>query len=331
MLQEPVAQRRVLIAAHGYCFDGMTSAALFTKLRQSLNDDQLSFAYRSCGYSPKLKSVPDRWLKGDENAIVDFKYAATKRLHWYFDHHVTAFDSERQLKRTHLDDGHLFYDPHYTSCAKLIADRALDHFGVDLSAQAELIEWADRIDSANFESPDEAIARNHPIMQFASVVERHGNTEFYQKMVPRLIREPLSAIVQSDEVQDRWAPIAVEHQGVLRRIREACELRGEVVFADLHEHELPGSGKFVSYAVFPHARYSVTVLRTPKHFKLSIGYNPWSQKTRKHDIASICARYGGGGHPVVGAVSISLDQVDRVLELATKITEELNGAEPTDN
>ncbi len=58
MLQGLVAQRRVLIAAHGYCFDGITSAALFTKLRSSLNYDQAQFSYSSFGYSPNLKSIP---------------------------------------------------------------------------------------------------------------------------------------------------------------------------------------------------------------------------------------------------------------------------------
>jgi len=28
---------------------------------------------------------------GDENAIVDFKYAASERLTWWFDHHQSAF------------------------------------------------------------------------------------------------------------------------------------------------------------------------------------------------------------------------------------------------
>ena len=30
-------------------------------------------------------------LDGDENAIVDFKYAASEKLTWWFDHHESAF------------------------------------------------------------------------------------------------------------------------------------------------------------------------------------------------------------------------------------------------
>ena len=38
--------------------------------------------------------------------------------------------------------------------------------------------------------------------------------------------------------------------------------------------------------------------------KISVGSNPWSKIPRTHNIAAICERYGGGGHPVVGAISL---------------------------
>jgi len=46
---------------------------------------------------------------------------------------------------------------------------------------------------------------------------------------------------------------------------------------------------------------------------------------RSHDIASICARYGGGGHPVVGAISLPPDQLERAREVAREIVLELGG------
>jgi hypothetical protein len=30
-------------------------------------------------------------FNGDENAIVDFKYSASPRITWWFDHHLSAF------------------------------------------------------------------------------------------------------------------------------------------------------------------------------------------------------------------------------------------------
>ena len=57
--------------------------------------------------------------------------------------------------------------------------------------------------------------------------------------------------------------------------------------------------------------------------KVSVGYNPWSGKPLDTDISAICARYGGGGHPVVGAISFTATEVERAREIARAIAEEL--------
>ena len=45
-----------------------------------------------------------------------------------------------------------FFDPTYGSCSKLIADIGKSKYGVDFEAHADLIAWADRIDTASFAS-----------------------------------------------------------------------------------------------------------------------------------------------------------------------------------
>jgi hypothetical protein len=42
-----------------------------------------------------------------------------------------------------------------------------------------------------------------------------------------------------------------------------------------------------------------------------------------HNIAAICERYGGGGHPVVGAVSLAPDELDLARKYAAEIIKEL--------
>ena len=91
-----MAARRVVVAAHGHCFDGLASAVMFTHFRKRIDPRPVRFKYRSCGYGPQMRNIPGKWLTGDENAIVDFKFAAPEKLTWYFDHHVTAFASPEQ-------------------------------------------------------------------------------------------------------------------------------------------------------------------------------------------------------------------------------------------
>jgi len=41
---------------------------------------------------------------------------------------------------------------------------------------------------------------------------------------------------------------------------------------------------------------------------------------RAHDIAKLCERYGGGGHPVVGAVTLPPGRLDEARRIAAEIT-----------
>ena len=88
-------------------------------------------------------------LDGDENAIVDFKYAATRKLTWWFDHHQSAFltpADEAHFRADH--SGKKFLDATRKSCTEFIADVARNQFGFDDEPLRDLIHWAHIIDGA---------------------------------------------------------------------------------------------------------------------------------------------------------------------------------------
>ena len=64
-------------------------------------------------------------------------------------------------------------------------------------------------------------------------------------------------------------------------------------------------------------------MQTPQRTKISVGYNPWREKKRKHNLARICEKYGGGGHPFVAAISLPANQPKETLQIAKKIVTEL--------
>jgi hypothetical protein len=96
-----------------------------------------------------------------------------------------------------------------------------------------------------------------------------------------------------------------------------------VVEIDLSESGVEGANKFIAYDLFPDARYTVVVSRDSKRSKVSVGSNPWSRVPRAHDIARICEKFGGGGHPVVGAVSLGPEDILDARRLAREIAEML--------
>jgi hypothetical protein len=102
-----------------------------------------------------------------------------------------------------------------------------------------------------------------------------------------------------------------------------------VVEIDLSETGIEGANKFIAYHLFPDARYTVVVSRDAKRSKVSVGSNPWSASPRAHDIAKICEKYGGGGHPVVGAVSLDPERLLDARRVASEIAGMLrDGAAP---
>jgi hypothetical protein len=323
--------RNVVVATHGHCFDGLCSAVMFTRLMKHLHrGEDLSFQYKSMGYGPGQNGVDPALLTGDDNAILDFRFTASPKLTWYFDHHVSAFVTPDD--RLAYDMGareeapggrHMFHDGGYGSCTKLIADVGRQRFGLDTRECAELVRWADMIDSAAFPSAEMAVHKKEPVLQLMTVVEHRGNDAYLQAMVPRLLSEPLEAVATSPEIQEAYAPLAAQQQAFVDLVKEHAEERGSVVLVDLSSVIIDVAAKFVTYALWPESAYSVLLSRSSSKCKLSIGYNPWAPIARKHNIAAICERHGGGGHPVVGAISLPAGDVENAQKLAREIADEL--------
>src|SRR5262249_37245370 len=96
-----------------------------------------------------------------------------------------------------------------------------------------------------------------------------------------------------------------------------------LLFFDLSAYDAEGYSKFIPYYLFPDCVYSVGVSLSSTRSKVSVGFNPWSPRPRTHNLASICERYNGGGHAVVGAISYRPDELERARETAKSIAEEL--------
>jgi len=65
------------------------------------------------------------------------------------------------------------------------------------------------------------------------------------------------------------------------------------------------------------------VLTSSFRTKVSVGSNPWAGRPLTHNLATICERYGGGGHPRVGAISLPKDSVEEAHKVALEIVDEL--------
>ena len=288
---------KLRILHHDHCFDGLASAAVFSRFFSEKIRGDAEISYTGLAHKPSQKLIEEELFDGDENAIVDFKYSPSPRLTWWFDHHQSAFLSPEDEK--HFLTGSWpakFYDPGYKSCTKFIADTVAGKYGFDQGSLSELIYWADIIDGAQYEDAKTGVELKAPALKLMLVIEASRAPAVMQRIITGMQTQSLADIISDPAVEREFRPLFERHLKMIDLIREAAQCKKGVVYFDLSTYDAEGYSKFIPYYLFPECVYSVSVSLSPSRSKVSVGFNPWSTQPRRHNLASICERYDGGGH-----------------------------------
>jgi hypothetical protein len=315
---------KLRILYHGNCFDGVSSAAIFTKFYKAKID-----AAAEVAYTPTMHRAGNAFdreqFDGDENAIVDFKYCPDERLTWWFDHHQSAFLTPEDEAHFKADtSGKKFLDTKSASCAEFIARVANEQFGFEDESLTELIKWAHIIDGAFYESPAQCVELRSSALKLMQVIEGEKDPTFVAEIIGMLTEKQLDEIVESEVIQAKLKPILEQHWATVELIKQRSKYERGVVTFDLVGTGIEGYNKFIPYYFHPETTYVVSISQSSFRTKISVGSNPWAPRPRTHNIAEICERYGGGGHAVVGAVSLAPDQLDLGRKYMAEIIEELS-------
>jgi hypothetical protein len=326
---------RVRVFYHDKCFDGACSASLFTRFHRECIDGNATYEYH--GLVHRAGALFDESeFSGDENAIVDFKYSASPRITWWFDHHLSAFltsQDQQHFLACQQDPAcaaHKFFDPKYTSCTSFLAHIATTRFGFNAAPVADLIHWANMVDGALYESADAAVEMAAPAMKLTLIIESSQDPAFIPRLIPLLTEMPLEAVLGQPFVSGLLAPWLERHQQAIELIRNRSEERDGTIFFDITDHPLEGFNKFIPYYLHPQATYSIGLSKSSFRTKVSVGSNPWTKAdpAKMVNLAAVCERYGGGGHARVGAISFPPDQADKARAAAAEIVAELRAQKP---
>jgi hypothetical protein len=315
---------RIRILYHDHCFDGAAAAAFFSRFVEGRFHPGAEFAFT--GLAHKANHLfNDGMFDGDENAIVDFKYSPDPRLTWWFDHHQSAFLSAQDAEHFEAErNERKMYDPRFRSCTNFIATMARQKWGFVAEDLDGLVKWAEIIDGAQYPDARSAVELGEPAMKLTLVIEGVKGSEKVQEIIRRMRHCPLEKIIDLPEVQREYTPLYERHVQSIDIIRKEALCRQRVVYFDLIDYDLEGYNKFIPYYLFPSSIYTVSVSMASFRTKVSVGSNPWAQEPLTHNLASICERYGGGGHPRVGAISFEKDQVGEARRVAAEICAELS-------
>ncbi|HXY14554.1 MAG TPA: phosphoesterase [Terriglobales bacterium] len=317
---------RVRVFYHDKCFDGASSAALFSRFYRERIRNDVEFVFSGLLHrAGALFNEND--FNGDENAIVDFKYSSSPKITWWFDHHESAFLSPADAAHFEQDQSNRkFYDPDFKSCTSFIATIAEQRFGFNPAPVADLIKWTDIIDGALYPDAKTAVEMHEPAMKLTMIIEATQNPDLVPRLIPLLATKPLGDILKEAFVAPLLPPLLERHQRSIAILRERTELKDGTLFFDISDQELEGYNKFIPYYLHPKSIYSVGLSKSTFRMKVSVGSNPWAPLEPVVNLAKVCERYGGGGHARVGAISFDVSQQDAAREAAQEILSELRSA-----
>jgi hypothetical protein len=315
--------KKVRVLYHDNCFDGVSSAAVFSRFYKAHIDPAAEIEYEGLTHKAGQHIAEDQFGSG-ENVIVDFKYCASEKLTWWFDHHWSAFLSPEDEAHFRRDrSGHKFHDPSYKSCTKFIAHVTKEVFKCPMPDLDDLVYWADIIDGAQFQDAKTAVELKEPAMRLMLVIEASQSPELIHKIIRKFQHNSLSQVIDDPEIRSTFEKLYAHHFESIEIMRAAAKCTDGVIEFDVSGHDLDGYNKFIPYYLLPDGVYSVGVSKSPVRAKVSVGTNPWTKREHRQNLAKLCEQYGGGGHPVVAAISFKPNELDKAREAARDIARKL--------
>src|SRR5262249_50107292 len=239
--------KKVRVLYHDNCFDGVSSAAVFSRFYKAQMNAGAVIEYEGLTHKAG-QHIADEQFGDDENVIVDFKYSASDKLKWWFDHHESAFLSPEDEAHFRSDkSGHKFHDPSYKSCTKFIAHVTRNVFNCPLPDLDDLVYWADIIDGAQFPDAKAAVELKEPAMRLMLVIEASHSSELIHYIINEIQHKPLAEVIELPKIKSTFEKLYAHHFESIEIMRRATKCTNGVIEFDVSDHDLDGYNKFIPY------------------------------------------------------------------------------------
>ena len=200
-----------------------------------------------------------------------------------------------------------------------LAKIAKEQFGYESDHLKYLVEWAHIIDGALYESPAQCVELQSSALKLMQLIENEKDVSVVEEIIKSLGRHSIDEILLDPFIAERLEPILERHWEVVDLVEQRAVFDRGVVSFDLTDTDVDSYNKFIPYYFFPQTTYNVALTRSDFRTKISVGSNPWAPRPRTQNIAELCERYGGGGHAVVGAVSLGRDEIEKGRDYMSEI------------
>lgn len=236
-----------------------------------------------------------------------------------FDHHESETDRLRAIET----NGKLIIDPNARSAARVLYDY---YGGRDKFPRIsdELMEAVDKGDSADF-TEEEILHPTgwvllHYLMDARTGLGRFhnfriSNYDLMLELIDYCLEHTIDEILELPDVKERVDLYFEQEKLFKEQLQRIAKVDGDCVILDLRNEEVIHAGnRFMIYALYPEAKYSVHVVWGFKkqNTAVMIGKSIIN-KSGVVDIGQLCLAYGGGGHHNAGTCQLSNDDVDTLL------------------
>jgi hypothetical protein len=254
------------------------------------------------------------------SVVVDFLYHPDAAV--WADHHATTFLT-RQARRHYenRNEPTIIFDDASDSCAQLLWDHLGRAFGYRNPKYGSLVRWANKTDSAKYDSVDEAIFGSAPALRINASLA-YGDDDGYCERLIRLLRHhPVETVAASAEVEARYARFRTDAEAGLARFHEAARFADGIVLFDVDARgvEVP---RYAPYLFYPDARYSLGALRSDNSVRITAMRNPWLDFPSL-PLGKLFESVGGGGHTRVGAVVLRGEEMREASQILATLADEI--------
>ncbi len=302
---------------HGGCFDGAMSAALMSHFLAEQGESIASL--NACRYQSDFAAIWEGFVFKKPFAVLDFRYHP--QADWWFDHHGTTF-LKADWQANFKSDRQRYLDPDYPSCFGMTINFLKKHYHYQPSAILQELEpWADKIDSADYQSAEEAVSIKSWVQELMllnsnyDLIDPDGYADLQKKIIENVASGEIKGLLSGpyhsavDQLKSRlWRSREV--------YKKEAVIKEKVSFMDQTVEEILFDN-FLGYSLFPQLPYSASISKSTTDFHLHIGRNPWFRPASTLHIGELMKKYGGGGHEGVGGAEV------KTKEEALRIIQEL--------
>jgi hypothetical protein len=299
---------------HSPCFDGTVSAALLADYLEA-REDWDSLDLRPVNYDRKGK-----WLQtplDEPAAIVDFLYHPDA-LFWA-DHHPTTFlTPAAQLDYERRKGDRQVFQPAARSCAVLLWTHLHRAFGHRNLHFEELVAWADKTDSANYQSVQEAIFGDAPALVIARALGAEDDPALCCRLVERLRSKSLLEVADFPDVRQRSDAVLAATKKGLKRVKKSARLDPSGIVLFNVKSQGVNINRYSPFLEYPDARYSLGIVESDDSAKITAMRNPW-REFPSVPLGEIFKTEDGGGHQRVGSVLLDESRKGSVLDVFDRL------------